>query len=253
MTTAHAPTGINTASLLEARAAQLPDKIALVHDGDRITFAQLDETINRFANYFRARGIKKGHKVVLFIQPSIEFSAVTFALFKLGAVPVFIDPGMGVKNLRGAVAQVTPDALIAIPKGLMLAKVFRKDFASAGIKLNATKLRAVTKDESASFDKYLAPADEMAAILFTSGGTGTPKGVVYTHQIFINQTQMLQEMFDLTPEDVDFPCFSLFGFFTLAMGLTSHIPPINPTKLQDLDPRELVNMMKQHKVTFAAG
>jgi len=244
---------VNTASLLETQAELLPNKTALVCDGEQVTFKQLDDTINRCANYFVKQGITQQSKVLLFVPPSIELSVATFALFKVGAVPVFIDPGMGVKRLRRAVQEVSPQAMICVPRVRVLAAVFRKEFKGVGIRIDCTKLRAQAQSESTTFEKYEAPADQMAAILFTSGGTGKPKGVVYTHKIFMTQTKLLQEMFALTSDDVDFPCFSLFGFFTLAMGLTSYIPPLNPTKLAQLDPAELVTLMNQHKVTFAAG
>ena len=63
------------------------------------------------------------------------------------------------------------------------------------------------------FDAEVMDPNDHAAILFTSGGTGKPKGVVYTHEIFINQTKMLQNEFGLESEDVDIPGFPLFALF----------------------------------------
>ena len=246
-------TTVNTATLLEQQAELLPNKTAIVFENEQISFAELDESINRCANYFVKKGIRQGMKVLLFVPPSIEFSTSTFALFKIGAIPVFIDPGMGIKRLRKAVEEVAPEAMVAVPRARVLAFVFRNEFKEVKIKLGCAKLRERSKNESSIFKKYEAAEDEMAAILFTSGGTGKPKGVVYSHKIFMTQTRLLQEMFSLTPADVDFPCFSLFGFFTIAMGLTSYIPPMDPSRPSEVNPEKLVTSMIDHQVTFAAG
>jgi len=100
---------------------------------------------------------------------------------------------------------------------------------------------------------YDATEDEMAAILFTSGGTGKPKGVVYTHKIFITQTKLLKEIYSLTPDDVDCPCFSLFSFFTVAMGLTSCFPDMDHSHPVKTDPGAIVRNLTENKTTFAAG
>ncbi|MCL2491323.1 MAG: fatty acid CoA ligase family protein [Coriobacteriia bacterium] len=244
---------MNTATLLEKQARDLPDKTAIVHNDESITFKALDELINRLAHYFQRRGIVQGSKVLLFIRPSIELPAATFALFKIGAVPVFIDPGMGRKNLLRAVKEVAPIAMIAPSSVQMLARVFRPSFSSVAIKLDCAKILEASQKEESSFETYDAPEDEMAAILFTSGATGKPKGVVYTHKIFITQTALLQQMYGLTSNDVDCPCFPLFSFFTLAMGLTSFIPPIDPSKPSEIDPSAVVATIQNNNVTFAAG
>jgi len=244
---------VNTAALLQKQAELHPNKTAIVFQNDKISFKELDETINRFAHYFQKRGIERGAKVLLFVKPSIELPAITFALFKLGAVPVFIDPGIGLRNLLKAIAEVSPAALVSVPLMRGLSMGFRKAFKSINVRLDSTKLREQSRDQSPHFDLYDAPEDELAAILFTSGATGRAKGVVYTHKIFIAQTRLLQEMYSLTSDDVDCPYFALFSFFTLAMGLTLHVPDVDPSKPSKIDPSVVVANIRDNKATFAAG
>ncbi|MCL2808187.1 MAG: fatty acid CoA ligase family protein [Coriobacteriia bacterium] len=244
---------MNTATLLVKQAEQLPNKTALIFKNEKISFKELDEMISRFAYYFRKQGIQQGSKVLLFIKPSVELPATTFALFKIGAIPVFIDPGMGRKNLLTAIAEVTPDALIGVPLIHHISKVFRSAFKTAEVRLDSTKLREASRTENTHYEVYDASEDEMAAILFTSGGTGKPKGVIYTHKIFMTQTRLLQEMYSLTSDDIDCPYFSLFSFFTIAMGMTSCIPDHDTSKPSEVDPSLVVDNIAKNNATFAAG
>lgn len=224
------------------------------------TFIQLEKRINQLANALETLGVKRGDRVLLFVKPSLDFSAITFALFKMGATPVLIDPGMGVKKFLEAVVDVKARCLIGVPKAHILRRVFRKKFANIEIFLTTSKLQFMTKSLTSltpkmSFDyeaKDMKPT-EAAAILFTSGGTGKPKGVVYTHDIFINQTKMLQNEFGLDENDMDVPGFPLFALFTLAMGMSSCIPEMDPSKPAKSNPKKLIQNIMDQGATFVAG
>jgi acyl-CoA synthetase (AMP-forming)/AMP-acid ligase II len=81
--------------------------------------------------------------------------------------------------------------------------------------------------------------DDTAAILFTSGSTGVPKGVVYRHRHFVAQIEMLRDAFDMAPGGVDLPTFPPFALFDPALGLTSIIPDMDPTRPARANPRKL--------------
>ncbi|MBT3584444.1 MAG: AMP-binding protein [Halobacteriovoraceae bacterium] len=224
------------------------------------TYQQFDERSNQIANGLVKAGIKKGMKTLVFVKPCLDFSAITFALFKIGAVPVFIDPGMGRVNLLAAIKQVTPEALIGIPLVHLIRLFFRSSFKNLKIllttgKLTWGKMQSLTSfgDQSKFFTTQDLDKKDLAAILFTSGGTGVPKGVEYTHSIFNHQTDMLQEMFNLTDGDVDLPGFPLFSFFTMSMGMTSVIPDMDPSKPAKSNPAYLIRNIKDHKASFVAG
>src|SRR5947209_6107833 len=121
------PSLLNVAAHLERMAAAEPDRAALHYPhrgvnprGDTpyttLTFAQLDDVSNRLAFAFDSVGIQRGTRTALMVPPSPDFFAITFALFKIAAVPVLIDPGMGVKNLGVCLAEAEPEAFVGVPK-----------------------------------------------------------------------------------------------------------------------------------------
>lgn len=262
---------MNVADQLTEAALKFPHKKSVVATSGKdsfgnyryvhYTFIELEKKINQFANALKRSGVKKGDKTLLFVKPCLDFSALTFALFKIGAVPVFIDPGMGRAPFLNAIANVRPKVLIGIPKVMLLSKIFGKYFESVKIKFsysprNFFGIPSITKlseNESFDIDSEKMSETDLAAILFTSGGTGRPKGVVYTHDIFIGQTKALQNEYGLDETQTDVPGFPLFALFTLSMGMTSVIPDMDPSKPSKADPKALMKVIKDHGATFAAG
>ena len=90
----------NIAAHLPEMARRAPNEWALITNqwGDRFThtFAQLDDQTNCLARGFSEIGLERGMRVALMVPPGSNFFNITFALFKLGAIPVLIDPGMGI-------------------------------------------------------------------------------------------------------------------------------------------------------------
>ncbi len=262
---------MNIAERLTQNAKIFPDKPAVVfpkyhaasgtYTYSSLTFKELEILSNKFAVSLSKMGLQKGDKTLLFLRPSLDFPAMTFALFKLGVVPVFIDPGMGKKNLLKCIKEANPVALISEAE-IHFIKYFYSD-AFKSVKFNVTngkftwgKMQSLAnfkKEKIQSMTPVQFSGEETAAILFTSGGTGTPKGVVYTHSIFHHQTNVLQELFKLTMHDIDMPGFPLFSLFTIAMGMTSCIPDMDPSKPGNCDPKKLVQNIMDQQPTFVAG
>nr|BDT28226.1 fatty acid CoA ligase family protein [Bacteriovorax sp. HI3] len=262
---------MNIAERLSQNAKLHPDKLAVKfpkfnkktkkYDYEALTFRELDIRSNKFATSLQKMGLKKGDRTLLFLRPSLDFSAMTFALFKLGVVPVFIDPGMGRENLLKCIKDCAPVALIAEKEVHFARLIFRKTFKS--IKFNVTngkrawgkmqKISKMKEEKVQTFKMESFAPEDTAAILFTSGGTGAPKGVVYSHFIFDQQTSILKNLYGLTENDVDLPGFPLFSLFTIAMGMTSCIPDMDPSKPGQCNPAKLYQNIIDNKPTFVAG
>ncbi len=256
----------NIACRIEERAAAHPQKVAIqfpTHFKNKkmsylaLTFKEFNDLANSFARGLTHYGVRKGDRVLLFVRPSLDFPALVFALFKIGATPVLIDPGMGKDNLLRAIADVKPRVLISEPVVHILRKIYTASFKGIELFFTTKFFGGASfkklKRHQGEFKACEVSRDDLAAILFTSGGTGAPKGVMYTHSIFNAQTDRLAEMFNLSENDVDVPGFPLFAFFTLAVGMTSVTPLMDPSKPAKCDPAKIVQNILDHKATFVAG
>lgn len=228
-----------------------------------LTFRQLDDESDRIAAGLIDYGITRGMRTVLMVTPSLDFFALTFALFKIGAVPVLVDPGMGVKNLGKCLGEAQPEAFIGIPKAHVARLLFRwsrstlKHLVTVGSNpfwggQTLDTIRAsVPRDHG--FQMAETQSEEVAAILFTSGSTGIPKGVVYTHGIFDDQVKKLKTVYDIQPGEIDLPTFPLFALFAPALGMTAIIPDMDFTRPAEVDPHKIAEAIEDFGVTQMFG
>jgi len=93
----------------------------------------------------------------------------------------------------------------------------------------------------------------MAAILFTSGGTGTPKGAIYTHTNFAAQVEMIRKTYNIEPGEIDLATFPLFALFDPALGMTTVVPDMDPTRPANVDPENIIEAIKDLDITNMFG
>lgn len=262
---------MNIADRLEAAAGRWPHLRAVVFPEQRLksgrvawthlTFAELNHESDRLARGFIEIGVTPGTRMVLMVRPSLEFIALTYALFKAGAVIVLIDPGMGPKNVFKCLGEVQPQGFVGIPAVQAIRALRRGKFPDA--KFNVTVGRrwfwgGVTYQQllgEPDCESVTVPtlATDPAAIIFTSGSTGPPKGVLYEHGMFDAQVDLLREQYNIEPGEIDLPGFPLFALFNSAMGVTTVVPDMDPTKPANVDPQRIVAAIRTQGVTQAFG
>lgn len=224
------------------------------------TFDELQDNCNCYASTLRERGVRRGDRVMLMVRPSMEFICLTFALFQLGAVVILIDPGMGYKNLLRCIGAVHPDILVGIPRAILFSRLFAKPFATVrqrfsvgGAFWGGEDLLAKVKVTKPSDERYVAAEHDLAAIIFTTGSTGPPKGVQYTHGIFHAQLGLIRDYYGIGPGDVDQPGFPLFALFATALGAKAVIPEMDPTRPSKVDPEKFTRTLVEHRVSYSFG
>ena len=220
------------------------------------TFRQLDQESDSAAGYFATSGITEGARVLLAVRPGRDLIVGMFALLKLGAVPVAIDPGMGWSAFLDCVHRSRPTALVGIRTASLLSRLPFTAFRS--LRHRVTVGGGAWREALATTRHPPRPLasvrpDALAAILFTSGSTGAPKGVCYTHGMFDAQIELIRTTYAISPGETDMAMLPLFALFNPALGTTTVTPLLDPSKPLAADPAPLVSALIAEKVTSSFG
>jgi len=220
-----------------------------------LSFAELAAEADAWAWRLTRKGVQRGDRVLVLVRPGLPLIASVFALFKLGATPVVIDPGMGRKNFLECVLRTQPRVLLGIASAQLASWIFRDAFRSVGHRLwvSGGLAHRIARGPVPAFPAAATAADDLAAILFTSGSTGAPKGVCYEHGMFEAQVRLVRETYGIVPGEVDLAVLPVFALFDPALGMTTIVPQIDPSKPAAFDPAKLVQAIRQNGVTNSFG
>ncbi len=256
------PESANIARHLPLMAARQPEHPAVkIPRGDgylTLTFRELDAEVDAWVARLAAKGVRRGDRVLVMVRQGLPLIAAAFALFKLGAVPIIIDPGMGRKNFLACVARSRPRVLLGIPLAQVMSHVFRAAFASVEVRVwvsgsPTARLGRESQISNRQSEIVASQASDLAAILFTSGSTGDPKGVCYEHGMFEAQVRLVRDTYGIQPGEVDLPMLPIFALFNPALGMTTVVPEIDPSRPAAVDPEKIVRAIQREQVTNSFG
>jgi acyl-CoA synthetase (AMP-forming)/AMP-acid ligase II/pimeloyl-ACP methyl ester carboxylesterase len=219
---------------------------------DAIDFAALAARINAYERGLAAAGLRAAERVIMLVTPGADFLALSYAVMGRGAVPVFIDPGMGVEAVVACIKEAEPSGFIGVPKAHLLrlkaADLFRSlRFSVVAGRLplfGAKRLRDLLVSTGAAPPPVSRQADDPALVAFTSGGTGRPKGVIFTNRMLSEQLAVFRNQFGFRGGEQDLPLLPVFSLFTSALGVGSIFPPLDPARPLALVPQQIIRVMR---------
>lgn len=238
---------LSVASILFESAHRHPHRVALVAGPERVSYATLWAQARRYAAHLRALGIAPGDRVALLALNTPDFPQAYFGILAIGAVVVpihaLLTPDEIVYILRDAGAK----ALICapqLPSGAPAASAVGIPLVKAELPNDQPIDRLVTRSES-----------DDAVILYTSGTTGKPKGAVLTHSnLVMNATVIANDLFRLTPDDVQLAALPLFhAFGQTCVMIASFRAGASLVLLPRFDGATALRMMIEQRVTVFAG
>jgi acyl-CoA synthetase (AMP-forming)/AMP-acid ligase II len=191
------------------------------------------------------------------VRPSIEFFALIFAIFKTGAVPVVVDPGMGIRRMLSCYRSTRPEAFIGIPLAHVVRTLSPKFFNTVNTWITVGRrwfwggptLDHIRLPDWEPFQTAGTARDETAAILFTTGSTGPAKGALYTHGNFDAQLQQIKTHLNMAADEIDLSTFPLFALFYPALGVTAVIPDMDPTRPALVNPERIIEAANNQGIT----
>jgi len=230
-----------------------------------LSFGELDQEVTAWAKRLDDAGVRSGDRTLVMVRQGLPLIAAAFALFRVGAVPVIIDPGMGLASFLRCVAKSRPRALVGIPLARLVSRVFLRSFASiqTRVPVSGSPLARLFQSKIVSSKATDLPirdakiaksaSTDLAAILFTSGSTGAPKGVCYEHGMFEAQVEAIRTTYQIEPGEIDLPMLPIFALFNPALGMTTVVPEIDPRRPATVDPAKIVQAIQQERVTNSFG
>lgn len=219
---------------------------------DTLDFGSLAARIDAYEHGLMAAGLRAAERVIMLVTPGADFLALSYAVMGRGAVPVFIDPGMGVDAVVACMREAEPSGFIGVPRAHLLRLKAGELFRSLRFCVvagrfplcGAMRLRDLRRPAGAPPEPVPRADADPALVAFTSGATGRPKGVVFTNRMLREQLAVFRGQFGFRGGDQDLPLLPVFSLFTAALGVGSIFPPLDPSRPLALVPAQIIRVMR---------
>ena len=251
---------------LMAHADERPDHLAVIAGGERVTYAELAARAARMARGLQARGLRRGDRVAIFLENSVTVVAALYAASMAGAAFMVVNPQTKADKLRYVLADAAASALIsdmrlatiAVPVAAELEHlhtvVFDGEERAEAVYPRAVGLaELMTEQPPEPLASGVIPLD-LAALVYTSGSTGNPKGVMLSHQNMVFAQASLSQYLRLAPDDRILNVLPLafdYGLYQALMAV--HMGATLVLETSFAFPAEVVRRIKHERVTVVPG
>ncbi len=250
-------------------AAGHPDQLAVVVAERKrgsfrgFTYGAFEQRTTELAAGFVDLGFS-GQRVVLMVTPGKGMFEAGYGLMRAGAIPILIDPGLGLASVTQGLTETAPTGFVGIPTALAARTLYRWAPDATVVSASRVKKGILSLDDVADRGRSLLKTgtgsvpsmltdDDPAAIVFTSGSTGPAKGVVMTHRTFGAQVDMIAAMYGLEGGMTSLSTFAPFALLGPLMGLTTFLPRMDFSKPGDVDPTRIIEVTDAFKPHLLFG
>ncbi len=217
---------------LENSADRLPAKIGLVCEGQRLTYAEIEAKANRLANAFKAHGLQRGERVVIYLPNSVELVVSIFAALKAGGVFVVVNPTTKSDKLVYILNNCQASALIISGRQADLLDQIAQSVSSLRVIVPTSPVsqiegsaevfsfEAAQAGHSAQRPPHINIDLDLACLIYTSGSTGDPKGVMSDHSNIVFAASSIIQYLDNREDDIVIDVLPLsfdYGLYQLLM------------------------------------
>jgi len=264
-------TSPNQASLihqfLEESASALPDKCAMVHGKERISYGNLNREANRIARWLMDQGVAPGDRVVLMLENCHEYLSGYYGILKAGGVAVPLNPDLKPDGLAPLLSRITPRCIISSAKcervlreidlpalsipALLMA---RPRLRWSDIPLTVGSIGEIAATGDGRNPDLLLDETSLASIIFTSGSTGKPKGVMLSHRNIVANTDSIVQYLELTSADIQMVVLPFFYVMGKSL-LNTHVAVGGTVVINNTFayPASVVQQMIDEEVTGFSG
>ncbi len=223
---------------------------------EQLTYAELDAWSETIAERFADAGVGRGVRTIVLVRPGPELYAVLYGLFKIGAVPVVIDPGMGMFKMLRCLQAADAEAFVGVVEAQALRIVFRAYFRKVRVAITVGRswwqgptLESWGRTPASTLpEREPAPDDEPLLIAYTTGSTGPAKAVVLTHGNLSAMVEQVDDAREHVAPGTSLITAVVAGIPELLLGSRCVLPPLIPSKVGATDPAHVVDAVHRFGV-----
>ncbi|ETR72486.1 MAG: peptide synthase [Candidatus Magnetoglobus multicellularis str. Araruama] len=229
-------------------------KMAYTH----LTFRQFNQRSSELARGLQQAGVIRGTKTALQMQPGIDWFSIVYALLKIGAVPILIQPSLGYARIAQCIKAVEPEVLISEPKYQVAPMIYSSSYQSIHLQISTHRrwfskgicIRDLQKNDPTTIQIAEMRSHDPGIIIFsTSCESDKPKPTILSHGTLNAIVELMKSVMAITPDSTLFTTFPLFMILAPTLGIRNVIPVSHSLNACRMDPRLLVENIWDHGIT----